>query len=72
MGVRKTGTTLIRVSTVMGTLYYEQIKEILDEARAQVYHSANSAMVKAYWSIGKKIYEACNENDRAEYGKALL
>ncbi|MCI7077622.1 MAG: PDDEXK nuclease domain-containing protein [Veillonellaceae bacterium] len=51
---------------------YEQIKEILDEARAQVYHSANSAMVKAYWSIGKKIYEACNENDRAEYGKALL
>ena len=25
VGVRKTGTTLIRVSTVMGTLYFEMV-----------------------------------------------
>lgn len=25
VGVRKTGTTLIRVSTVMGTLYYDNL-----------------------------------------------
>lgn len=60
------------MNEIVDSSIYEQIKEILDAARAQVYHSANSAMVKAYWSIGKKIYEACNENDRAEYGKALL
>ena len=29
-------------------------------------------MVTAYWNIGKKIFEACGENERAEYGKNLL
>ena len=29
-------------------------------------------MVIAYWNIGKQIYEACGENERAEYGKQLL
>ena len=29
-------------------------------------------MVTAYWEIGKHIYKACGENDRAEYGKKLL
>ena len=32
----------------------------------------NYAMVNAYWSIGKQIYEACGESQRAEYGKNLL
>ena len=34
--------------------------------------AVNSAMVTAYWEIGEKIYKACGENDRAEYGKKLL
>lgn len=29
-------------------------------------------MVSAYWEIGRQIYEACGENERAEYGKNLL
>lgn len=29
-------------------------------------------MVEAYWKIGKEIYEACGENERAAYGKQLL
>ena len=29
-------------------------------------------MVEAYWDIGKKIYEICGKNDRAEYGKQVL
>lgn len=29
-------------------------------------------MVEVYWNIGKKIYEVCGENDRAEYGKQVL
>lgn len=34
--------------------------------------AVNSAMVMTYWEIGKEIYEACGENDRAEYGRKLL
>ena len=41
-------------------------------AQKQVYTAVNSAMVAAYWNIGKQIYEACGENDRAAYGKQLL
>ena len=29
-------------------------------------------MVETYWHIGKQIYEAQGENERAEYGKGLL
>ena len=36
------------------------------------YSAVNTAMVSAYWNIGKQIHEACGENDRAEYGKRLL
>ena len=41
-------------------------------AQKQVYSAVNSAMVTAYWNIGKQIYEVCGENDRAAYGKQLL
>lgn len=41
-------------------------------AQKQVNVAVNSAMVNAYWNIGKQIYEACGENERAEYGKQLL
>lgn len=34
--------------------------------------SVQDAMVIVYWNIGKQIYEACGENERAEYGKQLL
>ncbi len=29
-------------------------------------------MVETYWNIGKQIYEAQGENERAEYGAGLL
>lgn len=51
---------------------YNNVKDTLDNARAKAYVSINIYMVKAYWEIGKQIYEAQNENDRAEYGKELL
>ena len=41
-------------------------------AQKQVYAAVNSSMVIEYWNIGKTIYEACGENDRAGYGKKLL
>ena len=42
------------------------------EAQQQVCSAVNSAMVQAYWNIGKTIYEVCGENDRAAYGKQVL
>ena len=37
--------------------FYNQIKNILESARGQVYKATNSAMVMAEWQIVKKIVE---------------
>ena len=51
---------------------YHSIRSYIVEAHKQVYSAVNSAMVIAYWNIGKTIYEVCVENDRAAYGKKVL
>src|SRR3989344_9579392 len=52
---------------------YGNIKSILEEARSSAYRAVNSAMVKAYWQIGKIIVEEeLQGKSRADYGKALL
>ncbi|MCD7804904.1 MAG: PDDEXK nuclease domain-containing protein [Oscillospiraceae bacterium] len=51
---------------------YISIRGYIVDAQRQVYSTVNSAMVNAYWNIGKIIYEACGENDRASYGKQVL
>ncbi len=52
--------------------FYSHIKEILASARSKVYHTANSAMVRAYWEIGKSIVEKQGGEQRAEYGTQLI
>ena len=52
--------------------FYNEIKNILISARNKVYHTANFAMVEAYWNIGKKIIEEQGGKDTAEYGQGLL
>ncbi len=51
---------------------YENVKNTLEKARSKAYASINFYMVKAYWEIGKTIYLAQEENERAEYGKELI
>ncbi len=51
---------------------YDAVRNYIVTAQKQVNAAINSAMVTAYWNIGKQIYEACGENERAEYGKNLL
>ncbi len=60
------------MNELMDAGFYNHIKEILETARNQVYSVANSAMVRAYWSIGKSIVEQQGDDDRAEYGKNLI
>ena len=49
---------------------YVSVRETLESARGKVERAVNSAMVEAYWEIGRQIVEATGE--RAEYGKHLL
>lgn len=51
---------------------YENIKLSVEQAQQKVYATVNFVMVETYWNIGKQIYEAQGENQRAEYGKGLL
>ena len=53
--------------------YIQEIKTILNQARQKTYQAINSAMVEAYWNIGKRIVlEEQNGKDRAEYGKEII
>ncbi len=52
---------------------YQNIRDILEEARSTAYRSVNFAMVQAYWQIGRIIVEEEQKGkERAEYGKALI
>lgn len=51
---------------------YCLIRGYVIDAQRHIYSAINSAMVEAYWNIGKEIYEVCGENDRAAYGKQVL
>ncbi len=52
---------------------YEQVREILDAARARVARSVNTEMVRAYWLVGKAIVEHEQQGkERADYGKQLV
>lgn len=52
---------------------YDTINQIIEEARAAVYRTANITMVRAYWHIGRVIVEDEQKGkERAEYGKQVL
>jgi predicted nuclease of restriction endonuclease-like (RecB) superfamily len=52
---------------------YDRIVTILEEARTHVARSVNSAMVVAYWLIGREIVEELQGGDaRASYGKGVI
>jgi predicted nuclease of restriction endonuclease-like (RecB) superfamily len=50
-----------------------EIKQILEQARKKAYTAVNSAMVEAYWLIGKRIVEEEQKGkERANYGTSLI
>ena len=53
--------------------YIIEIKQILSDARLKAYTAINSAMVEAYWLIGKRIVEEEQQGkERAAYGGEIL
>jgi len=52
---------------------FDSVKHVLDSAYRNVYRAANSAMVAAYWEIGRLIVEEEQlGQSRADYGKQVL
>ncbi|NQY54144.1 MAG: DUF1016 domain-containing protein [Campylobacteraceae bacterium] len=53
--------------------FYNEIKELLQNAKNKVYSTINITMTQTYWQIGKMIIEEEQDGkSRAKYGKALL
>ena len=49
--------------------FIQEIKRIVTQARQKAYTAINSAMVEAYWQMGKRIVEQEQQGkDRADYG----
>src|SRR5262249_40744804 len=52
---------------------YRQVRDILASARDRAWQAANTAMVQAYWEIGRIIVEEEQAGrGRADYGKRVL
>ena len=53
--------------------FYGEISELLRQARAVVYKTVNTVMVRTYWQIGKRIVEQEQHGqNRANYGDFLI
>jgi predicted nuclease of restriction endonuclease-like (RecB) superfamily len=53
--------------------FYQDILQLIEQARSRVKIVVNSTMVDLYWSIGRRIVEEEQGGEsRAEYGKGLL
>jgi predicted nuclease of restriction endonuclease-like (RecB) superfamily len=52
---------------------YERVAQILEHARGQVARTVNTAMVQAYWHVGREIVDVTQEgSSRARYGDEIL
>jgi predicted nuclease of restriction endonuclease-like (RecB) superfamily len=61
------------VNDLSPTSFYSDIRQILEASRQKVYTAVNSAMVEAYWQIGKRIVEEEQQGEgRAKYGQHLI
>lgn len=59
--------------TINNSNLYSSIREVLEQAHSKAYRAINSAMVQAYWEVGRLIVEDEQKGEhRAEYGKALV
>jgi predicted nuclease of restriction endonuclease-like (RecB) superfamily len=55
------------------TTFIHEIRRLLQQARAAAYTAINSAMVEAYWNIGRRIVEEEQKGEtRAAYGEAII
>lgn len=61
-----------KTSQVVDVTFYRQVSGVINEARRFVHAAANSAMVKAYWLVGKMIVEKQGGSAKAAYGDGFI
>ena len=54
------------------SVFYAQVRDVFVQARQFVHKTANFAMVKAYWLVGKMIVEKQGGEAKAAYGDRLI
>ena len=57
---------------VVDSAFYGKVREVFEQARQFVRSTANFAMVKAYWIVGKMIVEKQGGAVKAAYGDGLI
>ena len=57
---------------VVDNAFYGKVRDVFEQARQFVRTTANSAMVKAYWLVGKMIVEKQGGAAKATYGEKLI
>jgi hypothetical protein len=54
-------------------IFVAEIKQILAQARQKAYNAVNTAMVEAYWQVGKRVVEQEQKGaHHAEYGEYVI
>ena len=61
-----------RPGELVDAAFYGQVSAVIQEARRFVHATANVAMVKTYWLVGKMIVEKQGGATRAKYGDGLI
>lgn len=57
---------------VPGKALLKDVRALVNEARRDVAHSVNSALVLLYWRIGRRVRQDILKEKRAEYGKRIV
>lgn len=58
--------------TVNVDLIYQDIRQLIEDAKVQVVSQVNQALVLTYWQIGKRIKTQVLQDDRAQYGAGVI
>lgn len=66
--MRKKGSAIGKADAA----FYAQVRDVFVQARQFVHKTANFAMVKAYWLVGKMIVEKQGGAAKAAYGDGLI
>ena len=65
-------TRVKKIVATADSAFYAQVRDVFVQARQFVHKTANFAMVKAYWLVGKMIVEKQGGEAKAAYGDGLI
>ena len=70
--VRRKKTAEVEVLEAVEDELYKNVRSYIAKARRKVYAVANTAMVDAYWNVGREIVEKQGGAERSKYGDGLI